>query len=229
MGPLGLVWDYRNGREPVAPRRHENDRCVQDRRGGSLRLRCTNANSLSTLADPILEADTSRVRQHTYSTCYNGVMSSNLAEVARHADHRIAQARAELVRAVRQAAAAGMTQTQIAAEIGRSQPEVSRLLHFHGTSPLARRLRKHAAEIQRLVAEAGGSNVRVFGSVATGEDREDSDIDLLFTMERPLSLMQLGVMERDVSRVLGCPVDVVPDSALRPEQRDRIMAEAVPL
>ena len=156
-------------------------------------------------------------------------MTSSLAEVARHADHRIAQARAELVRAVRQAAAAGMTQTQIAAEIRRSQPEVSRLLHFHGTSPLARRLRKHAAEIQRLVAEAGGSNVRVFGSVATGEDREDSDIDLLFTMDRPLSLLQLGVMERDVSRLLGCPVDIVPDSALRPEQRDRIQAEAVAL
>ena len=90
-------------------------------------------------------------------------------------------------------------------------------------------MRKHATEIQRLVAEAGGSNVRVFGSVATGEDREDSDIDLLFTMGRPLSLLQLGVMERDVSRLLGCPVDIVPDSALRPEQRDRIQAEAVAL
>ena len=156
-------------------------------------------------------------------------MTSSLAEVARDADYRISRARAELVRAVRQAAAAGMTQTQIAAEIGRSQPEVSRLLRFHGTPSLGRRLRKHAAEVKRLVAEAGGSNVRVFGSVATGEDREDSDIDLLFTMERPLSLIQLGVLERAVSRVVGCPVDVVPDSVLRPELRDRILAEAVAL
>lgn len=148
---------------------------------------------------------------------------------ARQADDRIAQARAELVRAVRQAAAAGITQTQIAAAIGRSQPEVSRLLHFHGTSSLARRLRRHAAEVKHLVAEAGGSNVRVFGSVATGEDREDSDIDLLFTMGRPLSLMQLGVLERAVSRVVGSPVDVVPDAVLRPEFRDRILAEAVAL
>lgn len=164
-----------------------------------------------------------------YTSCYTRAVTSSLAEVARHADHQIARARAELVRAVRQAAAAGKTQAQIAAEIGRSQPEVSRLLHFHGTSSLARRLRKHTAEVKRLVAEAGGSNVRVFGSVATAEDREDSDIDLLFTMGRPLSLMQLSVLERTVSRLLGCPVDVVPDSVLRPELRDRILAEAVAL
>lgn len=156
-------------------------------------------------------------------------MSSSLAEAARHADHLIAQGRAELIRAVRQAAAAGKTQAQIAAEIGRSQPEVSRLLHFHGTSPLGRRLRKHAAEVRRLVSEAGGRNVRVFGSVATGEDREGSDIDLLFTMTSPLSLMQLGILEHAVSQVVECPVDLVPDTVLRPEFRERVVAEAVAL
>jgi len=156
-------------------------------------------------------------------------MSSALAETARHADDLMAQGRAELVRAVRLAAAAGKTQTQIAAEIGRSQPEVSRLLHFHGTSPLGRRLRKRAAEVRRLVAEAGGSNVRVFGSVATGDDRDGSDIDLLFSMGRPLSLMQLGTLEQSISRLVECPVDLVPDSVLRPELRDRVLAEAVAL
>lgn len=122
-----------------------------------------------------------------------------------------------------------MTQAQIASEIGRSQPEVSRLLHFHGTSPLARRLRKHSREIRRIIAEAGGSNVRAFGSVATGEDHEGSDIDLLFTMGTPLSLMQLGELERRLSEVLDSRVDLVPDSVLRPEFRDRALAEAVAL
>jgi predicted nucleotidyltransferase len=171
-----------------------------------------------------------RQRQiRAYSTCYTRVMSSGLAEAARHADALLAQGRAELVRAVREAAAAGKTQAQIAAEIGRSQPEVSRLLRFHGTSPLGRRLRKHAAEVRRLVAEAGGRNVRVFGSVATGEDRKGSDIDLLFTMGRPLSLMQLGALEHAVSQAVECPVDLVPDTVLRPEFRDRVLAEAVAL
>lgn len=164
-----------------------------------------------------------------YNSCYDGDVSSSLAEVARRADDLVARGRAELVRAVRQAAAAGQTQAQIAAAIGRSQPEVSRLLHFHGTSPVARRLRKHAPEIKRVVADAGGSNVRVFGSVATGEDREGSDIDLLFTMGRPLSLMQLGALELSVSEIVGSPVDLVPDTVLRPEFRERVLTEAVPL
>ena len=122
-----------------------------------------------------------------------------------------------------------MTQAQIAAEIGRSQPEVSRLLHFHGNRPLARRLRNHSSEIRRIIASVGGTNVRVFGSVATGRDHDDSDIDLLFTMGTPLSLMQLGALEQSLSDVLGAPVDLVPDSALRPEFRDRALAEAVAL
>lgn len=122
-----------------------------------------------------------------------------------------------------------MTQTQIAAEIGRSQPEVSRLLHFHGTTSLARRLRAHADDIRQIIAAAGGSNVRVFGSVATGQDHDGSDIDLLFTMGTPLSLMQLGALEQRLRDVLDAEVDLVPDSVLRPEFRDRALAEAVAL
>ena len=130
---------------------------------------------------------------------------------------------------VRQAAAEGMTQTQIAAAIGRSQPEVSRLLHFHGSSPRARRVRAHASEIRRLVSQAGGSNVRVFGALATGEDHEGSDVDLVFTMGAPMSLMRLGSLERQLSDLVGIPVDLIPDAAVRPEFRDRVLAEAVAL
>lgn len=156
-------------------------------------------------------------------------MGASLAEIARRSDEAIARARADLVFAVRQAANEGMTQAQIAAEIGRSQPEVSRLLHFHGTSKLSLKLRRHAAEVRRIVADAGGSHVRVFGSVATGQDCEGSDIDLLFSMGTPLSLMQLGAIERSLSELLQAPVDLVPDGALRPEFADRVRTEAVAL
>lgn len=71
--------------------------------------------------------------------------------------------------------------------------------------------------------------MRVFGSVAVATDRETSDIDLLFTMGAPLSLMQLGALERSISELVGAPVDLVPDTALRPEFADRILAEAVAL
>ncbi|WP_324649987.1 nucleotidyltransferase domain-containing protein [Georgenia sp. H159] len=153
----------------------------------------------------------------------------NLADVARQTDEATARARAELVSAVRRAAASGMTQAQIAEQIGRSQPEVSRLLRFHGTSPLARRLRRHSADVRRIVAEYGGSNVRVFGSVATGDDRPNSDVDLVFTMGRPLSLLELGRLEQRLTAVLEVEVDAVPDSTLRPELKERILAEAITL
>lgn len=154
---------------------------------------------------------------------------AELTEVSRRADEAIAAARAELVCAVRRAAAAGMTQKQIAQQIGRSQPEVSRLLRFHGTTPLARRLRRSAVELRQILAEAGGSHLRVFGSVSTGQDHEGSDVDLIFTMDRPLSLMELGRLEQRLAEVIGVPVDLVPDSTLRPDLQDRVLAEAVAL
>ena len=69
--------------------------------------------------------------------------------------------------------------------------------------------------------------MRVFGSVARGDDDERSDVDLLFVMRRPLSLMELGRLEDDVSAAAGAPVDLVPESSLRPALRDRALAEAV--
>lgn len=149
--------------------------------------------------------------------------------MARRSDETTSRARSDLVRAVRRAAAEGLTQTQIAQQIGRSQPEVSRLLRFHGASPLARRLRRNASRVRQIVAEAGGCRVRVFGSVATGQDRPDSDVDLLFTMGAALSLMDLGRLEQQLGAAIGAQVDLVPDTAIRPELRDRVLAEAVAL
>jgi predicted nucleotidyltransferase len=157
------------------------------------------------------------------------VVVADLAEVARRSDGAVRDARAELVHAVREAARQGRTQAQIAQLIGRSQPEVSRLLRFHGRGPLALRLRRHAREVRDLIDQAGGSNVRVFGSVATGAERAGSDIDLLFDMGAPMGLMELGTLERRLSELLGAPVDLIPAAALRPDLRDRVLAEAVTL
>lgn len=153
----------------------------------------------------------------------------SLAEVSRDSDEAVVRARSALVVAIRQAASAGMSQQEIARQIGRSQPEVSRLLRFHGTTPLARRLRSARSTVLRLVADVGGREVRVFGSVATGEDGPGSDVDLLFTMGRPLSLMELGALEQRVSEAVGAKVDLVPDTAIRPALRDRVLGEAVAL
>lgn len=156
-------------------------------------------------------------------------MPLDLVDIAAECDAETRAARTRLIDAVRQAAASGMTQQQIGAAIGRSQPEVSRLLHFHGTSALGRRLRAARPQILRLIRAAHGTNVRVFGSVATGEDDAESDIDLLFTMATPLSLMDLERLQRELSLVVSAEIDLIPESSLRPALRDRVLAQAVPL
>ncbi|MDU0348291.1 nucleotidyltransferase domain-containing protein [Actinomyces sp. MRS3W] len=153
----------------------------------------------------------------------------DLKAIAQEADKTVREARTRLVSAVRTAHQEGMTQAEIADRIGRSQPEVSRLLRFHGTTPLARRLRASRSEVIKRVKEAGGSHIRVFGSVATGTEHEGSDIDLLFRMNRPMSLMDLARLEADLENILGVEVDIVPDSALAPYMRERVLQEAIPL
>ena len=155
--------------------------------------------------------------------------TKSLAAVARETDEAVRQARGRLVAAVRKASREGMSQKEIARQIGRSQPEVSRLLRFHGTTPLARRLRASRREVSETVEAAGGSNVRVFGSVATGREHEGSDIDLLFHMDQPFGLMDLAGLEIELGTILDTDVDLVPDTNIRPTMRERIISEAVPL
>jgi predicted nucleotidyltransferase len=81
-------------------------------------------------------------------------------------------------------------------------------------------------EILRLAALHGAANVRVFGSVARGEDREDSDIDLLVHMEDDRSLLDLIGFAQDVGDVIGRKVDVVDDESLHRVIRDHVLAEA---
>jgi predicted nucleotidyltransferase len=176
-----------------------------------------------------MEGGRPQLRSEGYSSCYIALMTRSLRDIAARTDAVVAAAREDLVRAVRRAAADGMTQTQIAREIGRSQPEVSRLLHFHGSSPRALALRRKAAEVRKAVAEAGGSNVRVFGSVAQGIDTDESDIDLLFAMNAPLSLMSLSRLERKLAAIIGAQVDLIPEQSLRPDLKSKVLREAVPL
>lgn len=76
--------------------------------------------------------------------------------------------------------------------------------------------------VDRLLLD-GLTNPRLFGSVARGEEREDSDLDLLVTMTHPLGLMSIARVERDLSAVVGRPVDLVIDAAIRPDLHDKIM------
>jgi hypothetical protein len=67
---------------------------------------------------------------------------------------------------------------------------------------------------------------RGFGSVARGEDRSDSDVDLLVEMEEDRSLLDLVGLEQDLEELLQRRVDVMTDESIHPAIRTRIVADA---
>lgn len=92
--------------------------------------------------------------------------------------------------------------------------------------PLLKARRK---EILEIAARNGAVNVRVFGSVARGEDRPDSDIDFLVNLESGRSLLDLARLLRELTTLLDRPVDVVTEAGLRPRIKLRVLKEARPL
>ena len=84
-------------------------------------------------------------------------------------------------------------------------------------------------EILAIAASHGARNLRVFGSVARGEARPDSDIDFLVDLDADRSLLDLGGLLMDLQALLGRSVDVVTEKGLRQRIRDRVLKEAVPL
>ena len=94
-------------------------------------------------------------------------------------------------------------------------------------TPLGRRLRQRRRQLLAAAAKYGATNVRVFGSVARGEDTPDSDIDILVDLSPRSSLITLGRLEREIRDVLGVPVDVVPAEGLRPAVRAEAEKEAI--
>jgi len=89
--------------------------------------------------------------------------------------------------------------------------------------------REKKAEILQLAKIHGCRNVRVFGSVATGENRPESDVDFLVDMESGRTLFDLGALLGDLRDLLGTEVDVVEGRSIHPYIRDRVLAEAVSL
>jgi predicted nucleotidyltransferase len=89
---------------------------------------------------------------------------------------------------------------------------------------------------QRLAAlkdtihrDYGVSNIEVFGSYVRGEQRENSDLDVLVEYDRVVSLLDVVGLEIFLSETIGIKVDVVLRRSVRPELKESIFAEAVPV
>jgi len=89
-------------------------------------------------------------------------------------------------------------------------------------------LRARRNEILTIAARHGARNVRVFGSVARGDARPDSDVDFMVELEPGRTVLDLSDLILDLEDTLGRKVDVV--EARRPSRAaERICHEAVPL
>jgi len=84
-------------------------------------------------------------------------------------------------------------------------------------------LRGHRNELRRF----GVKSIAVFGSVVRGEDRPDSDIDILVEFDSPIGLLAFFRLQYHLEDLLGRRVDLVTPAALKRQLRDRILKEAV--
>jgi predicted nucleotidyltransferase len=86
-------------------------------------------------------------------------------------------------------------------------------------------LRQSTPAIKLLAAKYGASNLRVFGSVARGTNRPDSDVDFLVEFEPGRTLFDLIGLRLDLTELLGANADVTTPDSLR-YIRETVLSEA---
>jgi predicted nucleotidyltransferase len=145
---------------------------------------------------------------------------------ARHDEH---VARLRRVISLRAMIAAGMSQREVAEQLGISQSAVSQQLKFLSLDDVHPEiLLKAAAPILKALAKDHGyTQLAVFGSTAQHRARRDSDIDLL--VEAPKGTSSFGFIrfKQLIERVLDRQVDLVAYAGLKPGVDDDIHREAV--
>ncbi|KAA0700592.1 nucleotidyltransferase [Neorhizobium sp. P12A] len=88
-------------------------------------------------------------------------------------------------------------------------------------------LEKNRQAIREIVARRQLSNPRVYGSVLRGEDRVDSDLDILVDPSATTTLFTLGGVQWELEDALGIRVDVKVPGDFPAKVRDRILSEAL--
>ena len=109
-------------------------------------------------------------------------------------------------------------------DIQHQPPQLSRL-----SGPVGRQVRRKRRDLVAAAAAHDVTNLRVFGSVARGEDRPDSDVDLLVDLPPHMGLLGLGRVQAELEAILGTKVDLVPASDLKPAVRARAERDLVAL
>ena len=97
------------------------------------------------------------------------------------------------------------------------------------TARLRAALERHEGRVTEVLSKYGASNPRLFGSVARGDAREDSDLDLLVDLAPNAGneLLRVSGMSEELSTLVGVRVDVVTATLLRREVSATALADAV--
>ncbi|MDP2885798.1 MAG: nucleotidyltransferase family protein [Ignavibacteria bacterium] len=83
----------------------------------------------------------------------------------------------------------------------------------------------HTTRIVAICGKYHVATISLFCSMARNEATEASDIDLLVSFSRPVSLLQMVTLERELSDALGRQVDLHTEASLSPYLRDHILKE----
>ncbi|MBI5751895.1 MAG: nucleotidyltransferase family protein [Hydrogenophilales bacterium] len=78
-----------------------------------------------------------------------------------------------------------------------------------------------------LIRRFGITDLALFGSVVRDSARPDSDVDVLVSFDGPATSARYFGVQFYLEDLLGCPVDLVTDKALRPQLRPYIERDAI--
>jgi predicted nucleotidyltransferase len=97
------------------------------------------------------------------------------------------------------------------------------------SGPTGRRVAALRGELLELLRRHGVMNPEIFGSAARGDDREDSDVDLLVDFAPGTDIIDIIGIKRELEDVLGVPVDLVSRNGLKERVRSRAAKDLLPL
>lgn len=95
--------------------------------------------------------------------------------------------------------------------------------------PQANKLRRRRRRLLDAADRHGIGHLRAFGSLARGEAKTGSDIDLLVDLKPGHTLVDLAAFRREAAEILDLPVDVATADMLKDRIRDKVLSEALPL
>ena len=94
---------------------------------------------------------------------------------------------------------------------------------------IRQRLEALKPQVLEVARRYGASNLRIYGSIATGQEHPASDLDLLIDLPKGQSLLGLISLRQELEDLLGCPVDVTEAENLHPLIRSQILEQALAL